>query len=85
MNAGARGVLPEGVLEHIARLKSYTTKIAWSLGLSGPLWQRSSYDVILDGHRPTEEIARYILDNPVRKGLVAQWDEWPYSGIPDPW
>jgi hypothetical protein len=24
-------------------------------------------------------VAEYILNNPVRKGYVAQWQDWPYS------
>lgn len=85
LNAGARGTLPEGVLDHIARFKSYTTRAGWKYGLRGPLWQKSSYDRIVDMPRPFEEIAQYVLDNPVRKVWVGRWDEWPHSRIVDRW
>jgi len=85
LNAGARGEVPEGVLEHLGRFKSYTTKISWQFGCTGKLWQKSSYDRVLDLEKPFEDVVQYVLDNPVRKGLVRQWQEWPYSDIVDQW
>jgi REP element-mobilizing transposase RayT len=85
IKAGARGIQPEGVLDHLGRFKSYTTHAAWKLGLQGPLWQKSSYDRIFDQQKPFEEVAQYVLDNPVRKGWVREWSDWPYSRIVDPW
>ena len=85
LNAGARGTVAEGVLDHLGRFKSYTTNQSWKMGLSGQLWQKSSYDRVLDLDWPFEEIAQYILDNPVRRELVGDWSEWPYSKIVDPW
>ncbi len=85
VNAGTRGIQPEGVLEHIARFKSFTTHSSWKFGLKGSLWQKSSYDRVLDLDKPFEEVLQYVLDNPVRKGLVSDWRDWPYSLIIDPW
>jgi REP element-mobilizing transposase RayT len=64
-NAGARGIVVDGVLEQLGRFKSYTTSQSWKLGLSGKLWQKSSYDRVFDLHRPFEEVAAYVLENPV--------------------
>jgi REP element-mobilizing transposase RayT len=85
INAGSRGFLPESTLDHLARFKSFTTSASWKHGFSGPLWQRSSFDVILDETRPFEVVAGYVLENPVRKQLVADWTMWPFSGIVDEW
>ncbi|HJT36357.1 MAG TPA: transposase [Pirellulales bacterium] len=85
VNAGPRGWIVEGVLDHLSRFKSYTTNKSWKFGLHGKLWQKSSYDRVLDLDWPFEEVAQYVLDNPVRKGLVHDWREWPYSKIVDPW
>src|SRR5688572_20771566 len=44
------------------------------------LWQESYFDNIV---RDEESVARqvcYVLNNPVRAGLVNRWDEWPHSG-----
>jgi REP element-mobilizing transposase RayT len=85
LNTGARGVQPEGVLDHLGRFKSFTTNKSWKLGFRGALWQKSSYDRVLDLERPFEEVVQYVLDNPVRKALAKDWEEWPYARIVDPW
>ena len=82
---GARGAQPLGVLDHIARFKSYTTQLSWSHGIEGALWQRSSYDRVLDMEQPFVEIAEYVLNNPVRRELAKTWEEWKYSRVVDPW
>jgi len=43
------------------------------------IWQESFYDHILRKNEEIEEVALYILNNPVRKGLVSNWEEYPYS------
>ena len=85
INAGARGIQVEGALDHLARFKSYTTTQSWKLGFHGPLWQRSSYDRVFDLAKPVEEIIEYTLENPMRKQLVADWEDWPYAKIVDRW
>ncbi|HUZ47819.1 MAG TPA: transposase [Terriglobia bacterium] len=44
------------------------------------LWQHKFYDHILRSREPWEAVAGYIWMNPVRKGLCASPDEWPFSG-----
>ncbi len=53
--------------------------------VKGKLWQKSSYDRVLDIERPFEEVVMYTLENAVRKELVKDWNDWPYSRIIDPW
>ncbi len=43
------------------------------------LWQRSYYDHILRKEEAIEDVCRYILENPVRKGLVKNFKEYPFS------
>jgi putative transposase len=45
-----------------------------------PLWHRSYYDHILRKEEALEEVALYILNNPVRKGLVEDYQKYPFSG-----
>lgn len=45
-----------------------------------PFWQRSFFDHVLRRDESYAEKWLYVRDNPVRAGLVAQWDEWPYQG-----
>jgi len=44
------------------------------------LWQPSFYDHILRGTDATLSVVRYILENPVRAGLVAAPEDYPFSG-----
>ncbi len=45
-----------------------------------PLWQDRPYDHILRPDDSWEAIAYYIWMNPVRKGLCARPEDWPFSG-----
>jgi len=47
------------------------------------LWQRGFYDHIVRENEDLIKIAQYILDNPVRKGLAENAEQYPYSGAID--
>ena len=65
--------------------KSFTTRQNWGLGYQGPLWQARYYDHIVRRRDDGKRIAQYILENPVRKGLVEEVEAYPWSGsMPDP-
>ncbi|MEW6406964.1 MAG: transposase [Chloroflexota bacterium] len=51
------------------------------VGGSGPFWQHESYDHVVRNHHEFENIISYILNNPVKAGLVKDWQEWPYSFV----
>ena len=44
------------------------------------LWQPSFYDHVLRKNEDLFDVVRYILNNPVRKGLVRHYTEYMYSG-----
>jgi len=44
------------------------------------LWQINYYEHILRKEEVTESIVRYILENPIRKGLVEDFKEYPFLG-----
>lgn len=44
------------------------------------LWGTSFYDHVLRGEESEPKISRYILENPVRKGLSETIFDYPYSG-----
>ena len=61
---------------------SYKQKTGFWMSANKPgmRWQKDFYDHVL---RTSEDIAihmKYILDNPVRKGLVSFWAEYPFKG-----
>ncbi|MEZ4954383.1 MAG: transposase [Saprospiraceae bacterium] len=49
------------------------------LNRSGKFWQRESYDHYVRNQKEFENIIRYILENPVKAGLVSVWEEYPFS------
>ena len=47
---------------------------------SGIEWQKSFYDHILRTDEEIDNHMRYILENPVRKGIIGDWKEYPWKG-----
>jgi REP element-mobilizing transposase RayT len=45
-----------------------------------PLWQRGFFDHMLRSSESYEEKWAYVRLNPVRAGLVADADDWPFQG-----
>ena len=52
----------------IGRIRGTTTNESWKLGWSGQLWQKRFYDHIVRKSEGVTEVARYIFENPDRKG-----------------
>lgn len=74
------GVEGASVLVFTNQFKGKTTNRSWKLGRSGKLWQPRSYDHIVRSEKALRNIARYIIENPVRKGLVESPEDWLWSG-----
>ena len=49
-----------------------------------PLWQEGYYERVLQSHHAVETAIRYVLDNPVRAGLVKKAEDYPFSGSQSP-
>jgi REP element-mobilizing transposase RayT len=45
----------------------------------GVCWQAGFYNLIIRS-RQLGQVVRYVLDNPVRAGLVTDWREYPFIG-----
>jgi REP element-mobilizing transposase RayT len=45
------------------------------------LWQDGCWDTQMRTSAQYEEKWQYIRNNPVRKGLVENADDWPYQGV----
>jgi putative transposase len=43
-------------------------------------WQKDFYDHVIRRHESFPRHIRYVVDNPVRRGLVATWEEYAYTG-----
>lgn len=61
-------------------LKRYTANRANRLlGRQGRFWQQETYDHIVRDEAERQRITTYILQNPVKAGLCATWEEWPWT------
>ena len=56
-------------------------RINRTLKRDGALWQADYFDRYLRSLKDYSEKWDYIALNPVRKGLVAQAEDWPYRGV----
>jgi REP element-mobilizing transposase RayT len=50
-----------------------------ALGRQGAFWQPESYDHAVRDQSELQRIIAYVLNNPVRAGLVSQREDWPWS------
>lgn len=44
-------------------------------------WQKDFYDHIIRASEDYGAQVRYVLRNPVRRGLCAHWEHWPNKGL----
>lgn len=52
----------------------------WLVKHAGVRWQKDFYDHILRKEDEIEKQVRYILENPVRKGITDDWKSYSYKG-----
>ena len=67
----------------VKRVKQSTGQ-RYSHNARRPLWQEDYYDRVLRPEEPEAMVARYIVENPVRAGLVSNPSDYPYVGS-DEW
>ncbi len=52
-------------------------------GTGKRLWQKSFYDHVVRKEENLNSLAEYIFNNPVRKGLVEDYNDYPFLGPKD--
>jgi len=73
---------PSRLSQALHLLKGRTARYAnQKLGRSGKFWQDESYDHIVRDGAELERILWYIVNNPVKAGLVSDWQDWPYTYV----
>jgi REP element-mobilizing transposase RayT len=78
------GAFAERTLQNwVSAFKRYTAKILGETFNVEPFWQSNFYDHVIRKDESLLEICSYILNNPVRKGMVLSWEEYPYSKMVD--
>jgi putative transposase len=65
-----------------ATLVSYKQKTGYWLSKNNLdfEWQKDFCDHVIKEREQVATQVRYLLDNPVRKGLARTWEEYPYKG-----
>lgn len=63
-------------------LKGYTAKSANKILLrTGRFWQKESYDHVVRSGNELNRIIQYVMNNPVKSGLVKTPEEWKWTYI----
>ena len=63
-------------------LKKYTARECNKLlNRKGSFWQHESYDHVVRDMKALRRIVDYVLNNPVKAGLVNVWVEWKHSYV----
>ena len=71
--------IPHPVSEICGSIKKYSARRAnHLLGRKGPFWQDETYDRFIRDIHEFRSVLWYIIQNPVRAGLVTDWHEWPW-------
>ena len=66
--------------EIVKSWKAYTARYAnVLLGRSGPLWMREYHDRRIRDQKHMNQAVAYIRNNPVKAGLCARAEDWPWS------
>jgi REP element-mobilizing transposase RayT len=68
------GSLSRAVLERLAEER---------LGQAGAFWLHESYDHYVRDEKELSRIITYVLNNPVKAGLIKRWQEWQWSYCKD--
>jgi REP element-mobilizing transposase RayT len=68
------------VIDFVRLFKGRMTPKAREIEPERSLWQRSFYDHALRKEESLSEIACYIWENPVRKAMIDDPTEYPWSG-----
>lgn len=68
-------------LLYVDRFKGWCGRVMRLSGWEGLLWQSRSYDHVIRSDENLQQIAAYILHNPVRRGLCGTPEEYRWSGL----
>ena len=68
------------IIAFVGQYKNLAQREVWKLGVTGRVWQVSFWDRFLREEESLDEIVQYVLNNPVRQGLVKYWQDYDFSG-----
>ena len=80
ISLGRHGGRPSSSLEKwVAYWKSQSAR-HWPNPDNAPVWQRNFWDTQLRRSESYDQKWQYVIENPVRAGLVTKPEDWPYQG-----
>lgn len=68
------------LITFVGQFKNLAQRAAWTHGVSGRFWQQSFWDRFLRAGDQLQTHVQYVLDNPVRAGLVTDRRDYRFSG-----
>ena len=79
-------VLIHRMLSLAETVRLFKGRVSRRVRLESPhleMWQAGYFDHVVRRSEGMYRCLQYVFENPVRKGLVTNWWEWPWSGAPD--
>jgi len=76
----APNTFPMKPLQQWVKYRKSLASLSWPRPNNHPLWQRDSWDTQLRRHESYDSKWEYVINNPVRAGLVKEPDDWPFQG-----
>jgi len=75
---------PKKLQDWVSAFKRFTTKRIHEAHEIRPVWQKNFYDRVVRKEESLRDVAAYVVHNPVRKGIVSNWESYPFSKMIDP-
>jgi putative transposase len=73
------GLIAQPLAKWVSFWKSCAAR-HWPRRAEAPIWQRHFWDTQLRRGESYDEKWDYVVNNPVRAGLVSRAEDWPYQG-----
>jgi len=73
------GLHEESDFRRFVKLFKQKSGYQWRRTSNQKLWQEDYFERVLRREETTEKVIGYILNNPVRRGLVSSPEEYPFS------
>ena len=71
----------ESPLRDLVRIWKQATGYRWHVRRGGRLWQAGYLERVLRADESDLSVSRYIIENPVRAGLVISADDYPLTAV----
>lgn len=68
------------IVTFVGQFKNLAQRSAWRRGVVGAFWQTGFYDHFLRRDEQLDTVVRYVLENPVRGGLVYARQDYAFAG-----